>query len=56
MTWWNKLQHNFDIEKYLASETANKDLCGSYEFCCYCRKKNKYPCAAAKRKLKRLLK
>lgn len=49
-----KLQLEHDVMEYLASEKANKDLCGSYEYCCYCRKKNKNPCAAAKRKFIRL--
>lgn len=49
MHWWKKLQHDHDVNKYLESEKANKDLCGSYEYCCYCKKKNKNPCAAAKR-------
>lgn len=54
MNWWKKYQCNFDVEKYYASEKANKDLCGTYEFCCYCKKKNKNPCVAAKRKLAKI--
>lgn len=51
-----KIQHEFDLEKFFASKVANRDLCGSYEFCCYCNKSNKYPCAAAKQKFEGLRK
>ena len=45
------LQEQLDIEKYIASNEAGVDLCGKLTYCKYCNKKNKYPCASAKRKL-----
>lgn len=41
------LQAEFDVKKLADSESAGKDTCGSYPFCVYCSKKNKYPCGAA---------
>lgn len=43
------LQEKLDIKKYLDSEKAKKDLCGTYAFCKYCNKSNKFPCASAYR-------
>lgn len=45
------VQHNLDLKKYEDSERAGKDTCGTYDYCKYCSKKNKYPCAAAKIRL-----
>ena len=47
----NELQKQLDLEKYIASNEAGVDLCGKLTYCKYCNKKNKYPCASAKRKL-----
>lgn len=47
----NDLQRVLDIEKYILSKNAGVDLCGKLDYCKYCNKKNKYPCASAKRKL-----
>lgn len=41
------LQKQLDKVKYIDSENANCDTCGTYKFCIVCNKKNKYPCAAA---------
>lgn len=43
------LQHKLDVNKWLESEKAKKDLCGTYNYCKHCNKTNKYPCAAASR-------
>ncbi len=45
----HELQKKLDVIKYLESEKAGKDLCGTYTYCKHCNKKNKYPCAAASR-------
>ena len=47
----NDLQRVLDIEKYILSKNAGVDLCGKLDYCKHCNKKNKYPCASAKRKL-----
>ena len=44
------IQKCFDLKKYEESKAAKKDLCGTYEFCYLCNKKNKYPCATAFKK------
>lgn len=49
-----KLQKWFDVLKYKDSQKVGKDTCGTYEFCKYCNKKNKYPCAAAIYKFRRI--
>lgn len=41
------LQHRLDIEKWLASEQAGRDLCGTMNWCKYCVKAEKDPCARA---------
>ena len=46
-----ELQKQIDFKKYIESEMWGKDLCGSYDFCKCCSKKNKYPCASAYKKL-----
>lgn len=48
-----KLQKELDIKKYVESAIVGMDLCGSYEYCKHCNKKNKYPCAAAFNKFKK---
>ena len=44
------VQKELDTKKYEESAKAGKDLCGTYDYCKYCNKKNKYPCAAAVRR------
>ena len=41
------LQHRLDIEKWLASEQAGRDLCGTMPWCKYCVKAEQHPCARA---------
>lgn len=41
------LQESFDVRKYEDSRVAGGDTCGTYDFCTYCNKKNKYPCGQA---------
>lgn len=40
-------QHVLDVEKWLASEAAGYDLCGSFTFCARCDKTETHPCARA---------
>jgi len=40
-------QKMLDRIKWLDSEEANKDKCGTYVYCKYCNKDKKYPCANA---------
>lgn len=40
-------QHEFDVDKWLASEAAGYDLCGSFTFCARCEKFEQHPCARA---------
>ena len=40
-------QNDFEIRKWLESEAANHDLCGTYEFCAYCNKDLDMPCERA---------
>ncbi len=40
-------QRKIDYDKWLESEKKQKDMCGSYDFCKYCDKKLKNPCARA---------
>ena len=42
-----ELQQKLDIEKWLGSEEASRDLCGSYIYCPYCNKAEDAPCANA---------
>ena len=39
-----ELQDKIDVEKWLKSEKAGRDLCGEEDFCSYCDKKEEYPC------------
>lgn len=43
-----KQQEVMDVDKWLASEKAGRDLCGSMTWCVYCVKGETYPCAKAK--------
>lgn len=40
-------QHELDVDKWLASEAAGYDLCGSFTFCARCEKFEQHPCARA---------
>lgn len=42
-----ELQQKLDVEKWLGSEEASRDLCGSYIYCPYCNKSEDAPCANA---------
>ena len=42
-----ELQQKLDVEKWLGSEEASRDLCGSYIYCPYCNKAEDAPCANA---------
>ena len=42
-----ELQDKIDVEKWLKSEKAGRDLCGEEDFCFYCDKKEEYPCGHA---------
>lgn len=41
------LQNKLDVEKWLQSETKQRDLCGEYDYCAYCTNNKDYPCATA---------
>lgn len=45
---FERQQHVLDVEKWLASERAGRDLCGTMPWCGLCVKAEKYPCAKAK--------
>jgi hypothetical protein len=47
------LQEQLDKQKYIDSEKAEKDLCGTYAYCYLCNKNNKYPCSTAFIKFKK---
>lgn len=40
-------QNVMDVEKWLASERAGRDLCGTMPYCEYCMKAEMHPCAKA---------
>lgn len=42
-----RLQEEISVEKWLASERAGYDLCGTREYCACCDKREQYPCAKA---------
>ena len=44
-------QHILDIAKWLASETAGYDLCGTLAYCPYCDKAETHPCARAEARM-----
>lgn len=44
---FRQLQAQIDVKKWLASERAGRDLCGSMSWCVYCMKGEEYPCAKA---------
>lgn len=41
------LQNKLDIQKWIDSQQANKDMCGTYDFCVKCDKNKANPCALA---------
>ena len=43
----DQLQKTIDVDKWLASERAGRDLCGEASYCVYCIKAETYPCARA---------
>ena len=43
----SKKQASFDVEKWVKSEQAGRDLCGQFDFCAYCDKEKENPCAKA---------
>lgn len=45
---FERQQNVLDVEKWLASERAGRDLCGTFPWCDYCVKAESYPCAKAK--------
>ncbi len=47
------LQARLDLEKWVASEQAGYDLCGSYPHCAHCRMQEEYEftCARAVRRM-----
>lgn len=45
-----EIQKRLDVKKWLDSEQANKDKCGTYIYCQFCNKDKKYPCAYALKK------
>lgn len=52
MTLTNR-QSEMDVEKWLKSEKAGRDLCGDFEFCALCDKDAENPCATAYEKMKK---
>ena len=40
-------QHELDVDKWIASESAGYDPCGSFTFCARCERMESYPCARA---------
>ena len=44
-------QKKFDEQKWLDSEKAGFDTCGTYNFCCKCDKSLENPCEKARAKL-----
>lgn len=54
--YWKKLratQEILDVDKIIDSEHNGRDMCGEYEHCVMCNKRNKYPCASAQMKYRR---
>ena len=40
-------QAKFDKQKWIDSEIAGHDTCGTYDYCAKCNKENEFPCAMA---------
>lgn len=47
-------QQKLDEKKWLDGIKNNKDMCGSYDYCCVCNKLEKYPCAKAENRFKKM--
>ena len=47
----SKNQKKIDEQKWIDSEKAGHDTCGTYKFCSKCDKSIENPCATAKAKL-----
>lgn len=43
----DKLQRKIDYDKWIESEKQKKDMCGTYDFCKYCKKTLPNSCAHA---------
>ena len=43
----SRRQHELDVDKWIASEAAGYDLCGSFTFCARCERMEQHPCARA---------
>jgi len=44
---YSRKQKQLDVKKWVDSETKNYDTCGEYDYCAYCDKSLKHPCAHA---------
>ncbi len=42
-----KKQSEMDVDKWIKSEQAGRDMCGEFEFCANCDKEVENPCAKA---------
>lgn len=42
-----EMQDRLDEMKYRDSQKLGRDMCGTYSYCKFCNKKNKYPCSSA---------
>lgn len=42
-----KKQSEMDVDKWLKSEQAGRDMCGEFDFCASCDKEVENPCAKA---------
>ena len=49
---YERIQKQIEYYKWMESEKNKKDTCGTYDFCKYCEKSLKNPCASAVNKLK----
>ena len=47
-------QITLEEKKWLDSEKNKKDMCGRYDYCCVCNKVEKYPCAKAENRYKKM--
>ena len=48
------LQSKLDEKKWFDGIKNNKDMCGSYDYCCVCNKAEKTPCAKANNRYKKM--
>ncbi len=47
---FERRQRELDVDKWIASEAAGYDLCGSFTFCARCERMEPQPCARAERR------